>query len=226
MVRPVFYDFQDDPKTHEQQFEFMLGPDLLVVPMIASGTTTRTVYLPNGASWYHYQSGRYCEGGQTVLVDSTLEDAACPFFVKAGGMLAFGRVMNHVHALPDNERRIQIFPERTTTGDRRTFTLIEDDGKTLYHEQGGAFAEVQLWMEATESIIRVGLEILNDGYFPDYDTVWVTCPIQSETRQIVFVDPQYNGQEYQPKDLERIVDDTTLHCYYGIPVPWNRQAQK
>ncbi|KAI9497623.1 glycosyl hydrolases family 31-domain-containing protein [Zychaea mexicana] len=246
LIRPVFYNHQDDPKTYTQQFEFMVGPDVLVAPIAHPGETKRFVYLPGQEQqqigWYHYQSGQYFTGGQTVTVESSLTDAASPVFIRAGSMICFGQVMNNVHQTPDNERRVQIFPERwqqqktNSNSDnsddddhkqqpivRRTFTMIEDDGKTLYHEQEGkAYAEVRVWMEADAETIKVGLEILNDGYFPDYDTVWVTCPIASETRRLVFIDPQFNAA-INLQECPRIVDDTTMHCYYGIPLHFNKK---
>ncbi|KAI7859425.1 glycosyl hydrolases family 31-domain-containing protein [Circinella umbellata] len=239
LIRPIFYDHQNDSKTYNQQFEFMLGPNTLIAPIYNPNETKRSIYLPQETAWYHYQSEKYFEGGQTVTVDSSLDDAAAPIFVKAGSMICFGQVMNNVHQMPDDDRRVQIFPERWPKKKeeeeeeedphpitRRIFTMIEDDGKTLYHElEGRAYTEVQVWMEAGPDIIKVGLKILNDGYFPDYDTVWVTCPIASETRRLVFVDPQYN-EVMNLQECPRIVDDNTMHCYYGLPLPLNNNKKK
>ncbi|KAI9314306.1 glycosyl hydrolases family 31-domain-containing protein [Dichotomocladium elegans] len=226
LIRPVFYDHQTDLETLNQQFDFMLGPSLLVAPVIRPGNTSRDVYLPKkGAEekggWYHYQTGQYYTGGQTITVASTTDDPAAPLFVKAGSLICFGKVVNHVLGEPDSDRRVQIFPERNNeNATRATLTIIEDDGKTLYHEEGQAFCEVNVWMEAGEKVIRVGLDIINEGYFPDYDTIWVTCPIASETRQLVFVDPAYRILE--ARECRCFVDDTTLYSYYGIPLPWSK----
>ncbi|KAI9261487.1 glycosyl hydrolases family 31-domain-containing protein [Phascolomyces articulosus] len=238
LIRPLLYDHQDDPETFNQQFEFKLGPNMLIAPVALPDETQRSIYLPLGTAWYHYQSEKYFVGGQTVTVDSSLKDAAAPLFIKAGSMVCFGKVMNNVHQMPDDERRVQIFPERWNKKEdeddesggskikRHTFTMIEDDGKTLYHElEGRAYTEVQVWMEAGPDIIKVGLKILNDGYFPDYDTVWVTCPIASETRRLVFIDPQLN-EVMNIQDFPRMVDDHTMHCYYGLPLPLNSKKKE
>jgi alpha-glucosidase len=206
----------------------MLGPSLLIAPVYQGKSTTRKVYLPANTAWYHYQTGKYyatdADQGKWVEVLAALNDEAAPFFVKAGSMMCFGKVMDNMHASPDNERRVQIFPEIFADtvsvngkSERKTFILYEDDGDTLYHETGQAYAEIHVWMETTETEIHVGLDIINDGFFPYYDTVWVTCPIASETRKLVF-----EGQDDTENDLKtarnlpRMVDDDTMHVYTGL----------
>lgn len=223
LIRPVFYDHQHDINTYKQEFDFMLGPTVLVTPLYEPSQTIRKVYLPSNTMWYHYQTGKYYESepknGSWIEVASEVTDAASPFFVKAGSMMCFGKVMRNVHASPDDERRVQIFPERGVSK-RQTFVLYEDDGKTLYHETGGAFAEIHVWMETSDTEILVGLEIVNDGFFPYYDTVWVTCPIASETRKLVF-----DGQEegVSMRALPRIVDDETMHVYVGLKLNFKKR---
>src|SRR6185295_9170498 len=60
MVRPLFFEYPNDPGSWMIDDEYMLGSDLLVAPMFATGEG-RKVYLPPGA-WIDYQSGRVYEG--------------------------------------------------------------------------------------------------------------------------------------------------------------------
>ena len=62
MVRPLFFEFPNDPGAWNIDDEYMFGSDLLVAPMFETGNT-RKVYLPPGA-WIDYQSGRVYEGAQ------------------------------------------------------------------------------------------------------------------------------------------------------------------
>lgn len=215
----------------------MLGPSLLVAPIYNPSETTRKVYLPANTSWYHYQTGKYYSTSQNeglwIEVPAELTDEASPFFVKAGSMMCFGKVMKNVHASADDERRVQIFPERFDSAstqhncgrsERKIFVLYEDDGDTLYHETGAAYAEIHVWMEATETEIHVGLDIVNDGFFPYYDTVWVTCPIASETRKLVF-----EGQDDEDagiRELPRIVDDDTMLVYTGLKLDFSKKKSQ
>jgi len=66
VIRPTFYDFPADPRCYLENDDTMLGPSLLVAPVVEPGTQTRTVYLPRGAAWCDVWSGARWEGGRTV----------------------------------------------------------------------------------------------------------------------------------------------------------------
>lgn len=62
MVRPLFFEFPNDPGAWSIDDEYMFGSDLLVAPMFSSAPA-RKVYLPPG-NWIDYQSGRVYEGAK------------------------------------------------------------------------------------------------------------------------------------------------------------------
>jgi alpha-glucosidase len=66
VIRPTFYDFPNDACCYLENDDMMLGPSLLVAPVVEPGATVRTVYLPQGTSWREFWSGTRIEGGQTV----------------------------------------------------------------------------------------------------------------------------------------------------------------
>ena len=51
VIRPLFYDFPQDPKAWEVEDQYMFGPDILVAPVLYERMETRNVYLPQGAEW-------------------------------------------------------------------------------------------------------------------------------------------------------------------------------
>ena len=61
MVRALFVEFPDDPGAWLVEDEYMFGAQMLVAPLMESGSS-RTVYLPRG-KWIDYQSGAVYEGG-------------------------------------------------------------------------------------------------------------------------------------------------------------------
>ncbi len=73
VMRPLFYDFPEDKTCWETEDAYMFGPDLLVAPVMEAGTTTRTIYLPKGASWTDANTKQAYEGGQTVTVPAPLD---------------------------------------------------------------------------------------------------------------------------------------------------------
>jgi alpha-D-xyloside xylohydrolase len=71
-MRPLFVDFPDDPESWSVDDEFMLGPDLLVAPILSAGLRARPVYLPPGL-WKNAWTGVECAGGTTISVDAPLD---------------------------------------------------------------------------------------------------------------------------------------------------------
>ena len=65
MVRALFVEFPKDAGTWLVEDEYMFGSQMLVAPLLESGTS-RQVYLPQG-KWIDYQSGAVYEGGYQTL---------------------------------------------------------------------------------------------------------------------------------------------------------------
>jgi len=60
MVRPLFFEYPNDPGSWTIDDQYLFGSDLLVAPMF-SNSDRRRVYVPLGA-WIDYQSGRVYDG--------------------------------------------------------------------------------------------------------------------------------------------------------------------
>lgn len=73
MVRALFVEFPQDAGAWLVEDEYMYGSQILVAPLLESGTE-RTVYLPKG-KWIDYQTGKVYEGGfQTIVVPTQVAD--------------------------------------------------------------------------------------------------------------------------------------------------------
>ena len=64
--RPLFLHYEGDERCMTEQFEYLLGPDLLVAPVWQAEQTERTLYLPRD-SWVHLWSGREFGGGEVTV---------------------------------------------------------------------------------------------------------------------------------------------------------------
>lgn len=62
MLRALFVEFPDDPGAWKVDDEYFFGSQILVAPLLESGMTGRTVYLPEG-KWIDYQTEKVYEGG-------------------------------------------------------------------------------------------------------------------------------------------------------------------
>jgi alpha-D-xyloside xylohydrolase len=83
IVRPLLFEFEDDPRTHEIEDQYLLGTSLLVAPVFDE-SRARSVYLPEG-EWIDWWSGESHAGEQTLSVDVPLD--RIPLYVRTGDIL-------------------------------------------------------------------------------------------------------------------------------------------
>lgn len=81
-MRTLWWEFPEDAGSWEVEDQFVLGPDVLVAPVLAPGATARRVYLPAGATWTDAVSGTASEGGRWLEVPVDL--ATTPVFLRDG----------------------------------------------------------------------------------------------------------------------------------------------
>lgn len=82
VMRPLFYEFQNDDNVWDIKDEYLYGSDLLVAPILYEGSISRKVYLPKGSHWTEAHTGSIFEGGQTIHVDAPLN--TIPVFLRDG----------------------------------------------------------------------------------------------------------------------------------------------
>jgi alpha-glucosidase len=151
MLRPLFYDFEQDPRAFDDCDDFLLGPNLLVAPIVAAGQRARSVYLPRGpAGWVDLWTGAHYRSGMTVDAAAPLE--RIPLYAPAGAVIPTTDTgdMRRLHDEPS--RALRLFPGRGSGAS--AFTLYEDDGATLAY-QDGTSATVGIDLEWTSRRIRL-----------------------------------------------------------------------
>ncbi|MBQ1552320.1 MAG: alpha-glucosidase, partial [Clostridia bacterium] len=79
VMRPLFLE-SDEPRFYGVEDEYMLGPDVLVAPVLEQGANGRTVVLPCG-KWVRFFTGEEYEGGGEVEADAPL-GVPCAFYKK------------------------------------------------------------------------------------------------------------------------------------------------
>ena len=94
-MRPLFFDFPDDPPSWDVEDQFLLGPDVLVAPVTAEGARERGVYLPAGTGWTNAWTSERVDGGTWRQCPAPL--AQIPVFLRDGGALHPG-AMSQVHS--------------------------------------------------------------------------------------------------------------------------------
>ena len=94
-----------------------------------SATKTATKYLPKGATWYDFWTGKQYKGGQTLTLETTFDRV--PMFVKAGSILPLGPEMQYVGEKAWDNLELRVYP-----GANGSFTLYEDEGDGYNYEKG------------------------------------------------------------------------------------------
>jgi alpha-glucosidase len=130
VLRPLVYEFQGDPSTHDLGDEAMLGPYVLFAPVVAEGATTRAVYLPPGR-WFEAHSGAIHEGPITLDLEMVL--GGLPMFVREGAILPRRDLVQSTEEKPIQTLFLDVYPAATPS----SFSLYEDDGHSFDFENGG-----------------------------------------------------------------------------------------
>jgi hypothetical protein len=162
--------------------QFLLGPDLLVAPILARGAVQRGVYLPPGPRWIDLWSGRRVAGGRWVWAEAPLgripvylrDDAVlCTFDVPVDTLVRRTRMTDRsLSTLDDAEGSLALFVGPAADGRHGLW-----DGTSLDVETGpmtgadalptGELARHALWPDALLSPwSRVGVFQGADGVLP------------------------------------------------------------
>lgn len=73
VVRHLFLHYPDDPNTYGLRYQFMLGPDVMVAPVLGQGIGTVTAYFPEGETWTDLWTGsEITTSGDWTTVDAPL----------------------------------------------------------------------------------------------------------------------------------------------------------
>ena len=106
---------------------------------------TATKYLPKGANWYDFWTGKLYKGGQNVALTTTLDKV--PMFVRAGSILPLGPEMQYVGEKSWDNLEIRIYP-----GADGEFSLYEDEGDGYNYEQGYYSNIIFTWTDRTRTL--------------------------------------------------------------------------
>ncbi|CAM3771831.1 glycoside hydrolase family 31 protein [Bordetella sputigena] len=90
--RSMAMAFPGDAEAHAWDLQYLLGPALLVAPIVKPGNEVR-VYLPKGEAWWDLNTGHRYEGGSVWTV--TCDFGQYPVFGREGHMLCLGPAAHH-----------------------------------------------------------------------------------------------------------------------------------
>nr|UXE44843.1 oligosaccharide 4-alpha-D-glucosyltransferase [uncultured bacterium] len=150
-LRPLVYEFQDDPLAPDVSDEVMVGPFLLYAPVLSSGATTRRVYLPGGR-WFELSSDKAYAAG-SAEVGLTL--AALPAFVREGAIVPRRPAQQFAGEKPFDTLSLDLYPSDAAT----QLTFYDDAG-----DGAAAFARTSFRLEPTATGVRLTASARDGSY--------------------------------------------------------------
>ncbi len=160
MSRMLAFDFANDPEVLDVKDQFMFGSSLLVCPVtkpmyyereskkLEGVEKTREVYLPKGAGWVDFWTGKRYDGGQRIVADAPIEKI--PLFVRQGSIIPMGPVVQYAAEQKGKELELAVYP-----GKDAEFILYDDEGDNYDYEQG-KYTTVRLTWNNKKRTLTIG----------------------------------------------------------------------
>ena len=189
VMRPLVYQFPSDPRCTDESFDFMLGPSLLVAPVLARGVRRRKVYMPAGQAWYDFYTQQCFAGGAVYSVAAPLEHI--PLFVTEGSLLPLGEVVHPLVHTKDDLRQVLLFPH--VTEGTAALTLTEDDGHSLAYQRGER-TRLALTLHSSSHNLELAIEVKEAGYTLPYAELEFICPPARSAHWHCRSDPAVDGR--------------------------------
>jgi alpha-D-xyloside xylohydrolase len=173
MMRGLVMDFPNDRNVWDDGEEYMFGPAFLVAPVHAFRARTREVYLPAGARWYDFHSGRVFEGGQRVQAEAPL--SRMPLFVRAGSIVPIGPAVQYTSENLDGPITLHVY-----AGADGAFDLYEDDGASNGYQRR-QFTRIPIRYDEEAGALTIGART---GAYPGmpatrtFNVRWISGPVQ------------------------------------------------
>jgi alpha-D-xyloside xylohydrolase len=154
-MRYMPLEVPDDPRAWAEEQSYFLGPTFLVAPVVESGATSRTVYLPRG-EWVDYWRGTIFSGGKEVTVPAPLDGSGPPVFARAGAIVPLAAEYDSLVPTDDPRIRtwtgdlvIRVMPSGPTGSRESSFTLYDGtqlkwNGSTLQIESNPTPRSIEL----------------------------------------------------------------------------------
>ena len=110
------------------QYQFMIGDNLLVAPVVSENENFKKLYLPEG-KWLNWWDSKVYEGNQWIIVEAPMDEI--PLFIREGGIIPMQAKQNFVGEKNISQIRFKIFPNAVSE-----YNLYQDDGSTTNYKKG------------------------------------------------------------------------------------------
>ena len=191
LVRPVWFEFSEQPKFYKVESQFMFGDAMLVAPKLATPSKALekmhlqevTFTLPEGIKWYNYYNKKV-ETIAGIPVTRNLPDLEQAVFIKAGSIIP---ILLHEECMAlmacfHNKIRLDVYLDDFLEA---SGSLFADDGVSFKYATENSFAMVKFTFKEND-VMYLKSEVVSKGSyeFPATQTVdtvaiygWTTKPL-------------------------------------------------
>ncbi|CAK1586499.1 unnamed protein product [Parnassius mnemosyne] len=145
VARPLLFEDPSDVTTHDIDEQFMIGPYLLISPILWQGATTARAYFPGKQPWYNLADGKLLStGGWRNVTDGQM------IAVKGGGILTLQEPPEGVVSTSlCRSRPFQLLAAPDRAG-RASAALYWDDGTNLSTYDESKYSIVNFTLDKQE----------------------------------------------------------------------------
>ncbi|XP_041987755.1 uncharacterized protein LOC121739381 [Aricia agestis] len=171
VARPLFLEFPHCDKVHEIDTQFLIGPYIMISPILEQGKNTTKSFYPCGRPWYNVNTGQQISSGGTWLEISDKDMVA----VREGAILPLQTARGPA---PVNTERVRSGPLQllaaagvTVAGDTAaTGELYWDDGDSINSYEEKKYSHIEF--EVVDNELRSTVKWWGYGV-PSIDTITV-----------------------------------------------------
>lgn len=152
IMRPLVYHFEKDEAARTCNDEFMVGPNILVAPVVNQGAVRRMVYLPEG-QWYDYWTREKITGPIWFIREAPLD--VCPIYIRAGSVIPMMEEQSYVGE-KTGMLLLDVYPGEGS------WDHYYDNGEDFAYREG-AYHQYRFTVDETGT---VSAELLHSGFKP------------------------------------------------------------
>ncbi|XP_047026536.1 uncharacterized protein LOC124634907 [Helicoverpa zea] len=146
VVRPLFFEAPEQTNLHEIDTQFMIGPHVMVAPILQAGAAATRAHFPAPHAWYNIRDGHFLASDKSAQLTDN-ETVA----VKGGGIIPMQEPPLQGPVTTTNTRssplQLLVAPDRDN---RATGELYWDDGDSLNTYEEQKYSHIEFSLNNTE----------------------------------------------------------------------------
>ncbi|HSD62162.1 MAG TPA: glycoside hydrolase family 31 protein, partial [Ignavibacteriaceae bacterium] len=185
IVRSMFLNFQDDDECYSDsaQYQFMIGDNLLVAPVLSEYENFKKLYLPEG-KWLNWWNNKVYDGNQWIVVEAPID--RIPLFLREGAIIPMQEVQNYAGEKNIDELTFKIF-----SSENSNYHFYQDDGTSLdYKNDKYLLTDVD---EQNDSALEIKINKAKGSYKPEINSYRFNIYKDSPTEKV-----SVNGSSINP----------------------------